>query len=513
MMIDAAYWASCQEGNHLILGWKTICYDVNLGEPFGANMVDDGDNDTALKIKQAWFQATHDTNQEDLVAKVVGEEKEMGDDYAWGEGPVADDPTPDGDHYWWEHTHGDKQTSERNISSERLNDPGLDRIKVHSSRGYTVIYDSRLRSQLSLNMYRFPVIPVVVNEDYVQGIADAILASLGRMGDAVGIGEDRIGNFTMSDYPDYLFVSQATGAATLIDTELWLSEPGTNLPDPIQAESDATQLLIDLGRYPADVEGAQIRWFTGAAAEDITGVVLGDTSDYNIQVGFRRSLMGYPVTGPGAKISVDLGSNGYVERWSEAGWRSVGTPEMMALIPLDDILTVLATHGSDATIDGITLPADTILINEVIQGYYEYNRWTDQEYIEPIYIISATLLHEGAADDFTIHMDALRVPPTVSISTPSDSSLFEENTPINFQAIAMGGTPPYSFEWTSNIDGPLGSGSSIQTTLSVGYKGADLVMHSITVAVTDNAGVVAHKLIRVGTYPIPPRYRVPIQYR
>jgi hypothetical protein len=70
------------------------------------------------------------------------------------------------------------------------------------------------------------------------------------IGDISLIGQDRIGNFTLSDSPDYLFVGQATGAATLIDTELWLSDPAMNLPDPIQAETIAIQLLSDLGRLP-----------------------------------------------------------------------------------------------------------------------------------------------------------------------------------------------------------------------------------------------------------------------
>jgi len=500
IMKDSAYWASCMDGLHLILGWETDSYDVDLGTPFGANMVKDGDSDTALKIKQSWFQAADDSNPEDLIAVVIGETYEMGDDYVWGEGTVGDDPAPDEYHYRWEHTTTSSESSSRQSQAPaQLGDPSLEQIEASTSSGYTVIYDPGLGDSLPAGMDRYPVVPVTVDATYVQAIADAIDTTLGgRMGGATLIGQDRSGNYTMSDVDDYLFVSQATGAATLIDTARWLAAPAASLPSEAQALTDSVQLLTDLGRLPTGYT-TQTLWDTGAAVEDDTGIVQGSVENYDIEIGFRRQLASYPVTGPGAKIAVVYGDGGYLERWSEGGWRQVGTPEPISLVPWEDVLAVLTTHGSGGTIDGITIPADTILVNDISVGYYEFDRWTQQQYIEPIYILDATL-NPGIAeeDNFTIHMNALRTPPTASIDFPTHGSWFHAGTPISLQASATGGAPPYIYDWWSDVDGPLGSDSWIEILLSVALKDSTVVMHSITVTITDSAGATARQSIAVG---------------
>ena len=82
-------------------------------------------------------------------------------------------------------------------------------------------------------MDRYTVQLVTVDQQYVQAIADSLCTRHDRMctGD---IGPDDAGNLWMVDGTDRLFVSTATGAATLIDAEAWLAEDETqpDLPDP-----------------------------------------------------------------------------------------------------------------------------------------------------------------------------------------------------------------------------------------------------------------------------------------
>ena len=74
--------------------------------------------------------------------------------------------------------------------------------------------------------------------------------------------------------------------------------------------------------------------------------------------------------------------------------------------------------------------------------------------------------------------------PTVAIGQPADGALFNEGVSINFQGTASDpgedGDLTASILWSSDQDGPLGVGGSIDvSTLSAGA-------HTITASVTDS---------------------------
>jgi hypothetical protein len=76
-------------------------------------------------------------------------------------------------------------------------------------------------------------------------------------------------------------------------------------------------------------------------------------------------------------------------------------------------------------------------------------------------------------------------PPTVTISAPTNGSTFASGASINFTAAANDaeqGNLSSAIQWSSNLDGPLGTGGSISHTLSTGT-------HSVTASVTDSGGL------------------------
>ncbi len=81
--------------------------------------------------------------------------------------------------------------------------------------------------------------------------------------------------------------------------------------------------------------------------------------------------------------------------------------------------------------------------------------------------------------------------PTVAISSPVDGSIFLEGTTIPFNSIANdvdGSIADY--EWTSDLDGPLGNSSNFEKTLSTGT-------HIISLTVIDSDGKVAKANIKI----------------
>lgn len=74
--------------------------------------------------------------------------------------------------------------------------------------------------------------------------------------------------------------------------------------------------------------------------------------------------------------------------------------------------------------------------------------------------------------------------PTVSIDSPSNGTSVSDGTPINFSGSASDaedGNLSGAISWSSNLDGGLGSGASVNATLSVGT-------HTITASVSDSGG-------------------------
>jgi hypothetical protein len=87
----------------------------------------------------------------------------------------------------------------------------------------------------------------------------------------------------------------------------------------------------------------------------------------------------------------------------------------------------------------------------------------------------------------------------VTITAPADGSTFYTNETITFTGTASDpedGDLSASISWTSNLQGSLGSGASLSTTLSEGT-------HTITAEVTDSGGLTASGTIEVTVEPVP----------
>jgi len=84
-------------------------------------------------------------------------------------------------------------------------------------------------------------------------------------------------------------------------------------------------------------------------------------------------------------------------------------------------------------------------------------------------------------------------PPNVTITSPANGSTFTEGQSILFTATAVDaqdGDLAASLAWSSSLDGPLGTGASVSTTLSIGT-------HTVTAAVTDSGSLSGSDAITV----------------
>jgi hypothetical protein len=93
------------------------------------------------------------------------------------------------------------------------------------------------------------------------------------------------------------------------------------------------------------------------------------------------------------------------------------------------------------------------------------------------------------------------VPPNLQIYSPTEDRTYEQGTPIQFNAEAYDnadGDLSSSIEWSSNRDGPIGTGASLSSsTLSLGA-------HVITARVRDSSGAEASQTRNITIGLVPP---------
>ena len=88
-------------------------------------------------------------------------------------------------------------------------------------------------------------------------------------------------------------------------------------------------------------------------------------------------------------------------------------------------------------------------------------------------------------DDLTQSEETIPDKVTVTINSPSGGQILQGDKEVLFEARAEGGIDPYSYRWSSNLDGELSTKDSFRYSPSDLAKGR----HTIIVAAKDANGV------------------------
>ncbi len=465
------YWASTMDGLHLILGFKTIAYDCNTGYWWADGMVSDGCQDPPMRVSDAWCWAARKTQSGNgVVTRVIGEDKESLKDLLWGEGDVSPDFYPDDTYYYTDQKISD--TSAIQISTPFPN---------------------------RMNLYR--VVLPTIDIPYVKSIGSIF----GLAGDVGYYGD---GLYYMTDGTKYLQVS-STGSILYGDSsELWvIRETDPQLPTKEQSEYIAQKFLSDSNLLPGDALLYDTYSSEQGCVNKTDGTLINSTI-MDRQVVFNRTIDGYSVVGPGAKLQVFLGENnrtiGFFRVFRPKAY--AGTVDIMSEQEAIDNLTA---YGPKIMLGGAPNgPWDSMNIISTTLGYYEAGFNDTQEELIPCYVFLANFMLGGQVS-FTqyVYIPAASefMPPIAEIVSPSDGYACSEGCVVSFSGqCAAFGTPPLSYTWHSDIDGYLGQGQTLSTsTLSVGQKEEVIIPHTITLTVTDSTGNSSSAYINVTVNPPP----------
>ena len=89
-------------------------------------------------------------------------------------------------------------------------------------------------------------------------------------------------------------------------------------------------------------------------------------------------------------------------------------------------------------------------------------------------------------------------PLVASIDAPGGGQELGFGEKVDLSGSASGGTAPYTYEWSSNVDGFLGTGATLSdVSLTADTRGPKVEPNIVTLTVLDGNGIVATDTVAV----------------
>ncbi len=483
-MNDDAYWSTAMNRAHLIMGWRTNMADVTMGIDFAKNAIDSGLFDSAKTVLSSWFDAAEKHHGSGYTAIVIGENAAMGNDYLWGQGFVNPDPTVDCCYNWWTLNTG---PGGKNAQGQPIDYSGVDaggadmlnhRAQPRIDAAKARVFDARATGGLRIAvapevldahkgnpiLQTFDIVPAGFEIQDLRTVADKICSNTGILCDAdFGIADD--GTLIATDGRIELSIDPTTGAPTLVDTALYLSDrdPG-QLPSPGNASEIAAQFLRVADLLPSDGSVRSVTTlFRGGS--DRNGEPSERTIALHHNVLFQRNLNNLPVFGPGGELTVSVGDEGQILRTNRNCWAPVRPGKEVELLPAQVIIQALAELPSLVAIDGFTPVASDIQIDKLELGYYATECGRGLPLIRPVYNMLITVFELSPEGDrsvstFEVNAYADALPAVASIKSDVKDCVNPGET-VCFEVDLQGGTPPFTAQWSDSSAGHVGTDARV----------------------------------------------------
>lgn len=487
------YWHATFDGLHLMLGFANTMYVVYPGDggAWGDQMRQKGwwiFGHGAKTVTQAWFSAVEDQQPSGVRARVLAEELDSYNDYIWGQGYVSPDYPNNGSYWYWDHVAGTPPP-----------------LQIE---------------QAPMMLPVVVVVPRTVNEDYVRAVG----AAFGLSGQVLAAPDGSA--FYMAGGPDdahQLRVDALSGGFLFQNLDQLWTKPETarTLPSGREAAALALSFLRQHDDLPGafffdpqipptiEVEGpigdVAVGTLGVAQAQQPTDIALHYGRTIDVGGGLRLSIVG-----PGSRQNLYLGDGGAVIGM-KGGWREVQLEPGGANVPIITADEAWAAFLADPSIALAKLPLatsyDTTGKPAPTLAYYELALSQGQAALVPVWLFVADLYapaattqgEAAAAEDVLVASDASIYVPAASdgsaavsanITSPTAGTTTLPGTALTLAGTASGGTGPYTYEWSSSLDGLLGTGATLQIPgLNLDLRGGEAQPNVITLRVRDTNGL------------------------
>ena len=209
-----------------------------------------------------------------------------------------------------------------------------------------------------------------------------------------------------------------------------------------------------------------------------------------------RETIKVSVAGAGARLNVYIAEDESI-MGARGNWRKIQKTSDIAVNTAEATWSFFDTYGEKVAIEPVLVDYNEVTTDyaNAIQLYYEYSSHRQQTELIPCWMFEVNYsLEEKSVQTANTFIAAAQsyVPPVVEITTPATSITFNHGDTVDFDCdvVAGFGTPPYSYDWESRVDGLLSTQEAFQTdqlSIHCPDKALDCspLPHAITVIVTD----------------------------
>ncbi len=500
------YWHEAFNGLHLMLGFANTMYVVYPGDGgvWGDQMQKKGwwiFGHGAKTVTQAWFTAVEDQQPSGVRARVLAEELNSYNDYIWGQGYVSPDYPNNGGYWYWDHVAGTPAPLQLTAVPTSL--PILN------------------------------VVPRLVDEAYAMQVGQAFSLTGQVLAAPDGSAFYMVGGIsdTMQLRVDAFsggFLFQNLG-------ELWTNP---EVPRTLPKSGREAEALVGnfMASHGEGLPGAQYFFgnqiaptvelegpTTGLLQSGIASVTAISPTDYAVHyarsVYDPYSMQDFSIVGPGSRLNFYIGDNGEVIGL-KGGWRDYALAGDLAglqaaapvTVPIKTADAAWADFLADPSI-AVAQPPQALTYTQKLTptlAYYEQSLSISQTQLIPVWVFVADLYTETVggpialqsttamtalvASDVNIYVPAAADPlalPQVNITSPAPGVIINVGQSVPLVGEVNGGQAPYTYLWTSSVDGALGTDLTLTSpALHPDIKGV-LSANQLTLLVTDADGMSA----------------------
>lgn len=332
-----------------------------------------------------------------------------------------------------------------------------------------------------LSQTEMPIYELVtpeVNESYVQSLA----SSLFGIHDILP--QETEGIYFVNWSNSYLEVDSADGSIWFADYDrIWNVSLGDDKPNQTESQTIAEAWLDENGLVPANAEFAGIGTTNMTIFNPVTEAMYSKIINYHFNYDF--AVDDIPITEEAMQITVMIGESSNMVSTAQNivgfdwRWRDIKSTAYTTAV-LIEFDSIMATYG---------FSADDVVEYSLVYDTGETD--ANNDLLVPVYDVTFTKPDsEGAGTNFHLKFDATEFDPQVQIIQPTDSITVQPGVPITFDCNVLFGTPPYAYQWYSNVDGVLFSSATTSSfttsTLSEAIKSDIAYPHSISVLIQDS---------------------------